>query len=220
MRHVFVETNWVVAYAAPAYQNIPAAIRLLESASRGEIALHLPSICISEARHPILQRYQVRDEADLVRRFILWGLDQQIVSRNEADPARLVLDRMEARVKNDLGKVDAVLESLKTCPGLEVFDMNQEMLVRCTELSFEKLDLKPFDQAILSAVLVHSKFLATKDERDLVFCELDGDLQPWDKQSNRKDRLAGLYDDAGVWVYGDFTLEAPPKPEGWAGGTA
>jgi hypothetical protein len=215
MRHVYVETNWVVAYAAPAYQNIPAATGLLERASRGELVLHLPSICISEARHPILQRYQVRNEADLVRRFILWGLDQEIVSGDEAERARVVLDRMETRVKNDLGNLDAVLESLKNRPGLEILDMSQEMLQKCTELSYAKLDLKPFDQAILSAVLVHSKSLGAKGESDLVFCELDGDLQPWDKENHRKDRLADLYDDARVWVYGDFILETPPMPDGW-----
>jgi hypothetical protein len=48
MRRVFVETNWVVAWAAPAHQKIPAALeQLLDRAASGELTLHLPAICIS-----------------------------------------------------------------------------------------------------------------------------------------------------------------------------
>jgi hypothetical protein len=32
MRHVFVETNWVAAYAAPGHHKIPAALERLNSA--------------------------------------------------------------------------------------------------------------------------------------------------------------------------------------------
>jgi len=41
MKHVFVETNWVVDYCAPAHQQALAAIRLLDSARSGAIQLHL-----------------------------------------------------------------------------------------------------------------------------------------------------------------------------------
>jgi len=44
---------------------------------------------------------------------------------------------------------------------------------------------------------------------DLAFCELDSDLQPWDKNGRTKQPLAALYDSAGVWVYGDFAMESP-----------
>ena len=50
---------------------------------------------------------------------------------------------------------------------------------------------------------------------ETVFCELDFHLQPWDKNSNRKDRLVELYDAARVWVYGDFLLQSPEKPAEW-----
>ena len=89
------------------------------------------------------------------------------------------------------------------------------MLERSLSLSYEKLDLEPFDQAILSAVLVHSERLAKHGENDFAFCELDSDLQPWDGNDNRKHRLADLYDKAGIWVYRDFLLETPEKPADW-----
>jgi hypothetical protein len=33
---------------------------------------------------------------------------------------------------------------------------------------------------------------------DLAFCELDSDLQPWDKNDRTKQPLMGLYDSAGM----------------------
>jgi len=50
---------------------------------------------------------------------------------------------------------------------------------------------------------------------DVSFCELDGDLQPWDKNGRIKQPITGLYDSAGVWVYGDFAMESPPRRPGF-----
>ena len=41
----------------------------------------------------------------------------------------------------------------------------------------------------------------------------DGDLQPWDKNGVSKQPLAGLYDSAAIWVYGDFAMQSPERPE-------
>ena len=67
---------------------------------------------------------------------------------------------------------------------------------------------------MLAAILVRSE-----GARDFAFCELDADLQPWDKHGSRKEPLAGFYDAAGVWVYADFVLKTPRRPDGWTGGT-
>jgi len=41
MQHVFVETNWLHDYAAPAHHKVPDAVTLLERARRGEFTLHI-----------------------------------------------------------------------------------------------------------------------------------------------------------------------------------
>ncbi|SRR5581483_2544279 len=219
MLHVFVETNWVVAYAAPAHHRvqIPAAADLLDRAAAGELTLHLPSICISEARRPLHYDFQVQATADRVRQFLLWARDEQHVTVEEDEITRRALDKMEGFVKRDLGRLEETLTSLQQKPGLNIFDITQEIAERCTELSFKSLGLKPFDQMILSAVLVRSKDLHDSGETDLAFCSLDADLQPWDRLRNPKALLKSLYDNARVWVYGDFLLQAPGKPEGWPG---
>lgn len=114
---------------------------------------------------------------------------------------------MESKVQADLGNLDEILENLKQRPGLEIFNISDEMYERCSALSFENLGLKPFDQAIFASILVRAEQLTAEGADDLIFCELDSDLQPWDKLNRRKDELADLYEQAGIRVYGDFLLE-------------
>jgi hypothetical protein len=213
MRHVFVETNWVVACAAPAHHKIPAALELLERAGSGELTLHLPVICISEVRRPILERFQSRNEADRVRQFLLWARDNKFVDANDEEAARRVLDQMEGRVRADLEKLDEALSSLSQAKGVATFHLSQSMLERCTHLSHAKLDLQPFDQAILAAILVRAEELIAEGVDQMDFCELDSHLQPWDKDSRPKRPLAELYERAGISVYGDFLLPVPEKAE-------
>jgi hypothetical protein len=87
--------------------------------------------------------------------------------------------------------------------------------VRCADLSYRNLKLEPFDQAILAAILVRGERLLAEGVEETAFCELDSDLQPWDKRGDPKERLAGMYDQARIWVYGDFLLQAPAKPHDW-----
>jgi hypothetical protein len=215
MRHVFVETNWVVACAAPAHHKIPAALGLLDRAASGELKLYLPAICISEARRPIFERFQSRHEADRVRQFLLWARDNRLVDANDEEATRRALDQMEGRIKADLEKLDEALESLKAAKGVETFNLSQLMLERCAGLSQAKLDLQPFDQAILAAILVRAEELHTQGIDQMDFCELDSHLQPWDKDSRLKQPLTELYNRARTWVYGDFLLQAPGKPADW-----
>lgn len=112
------------------------------------------------------------------------------------------------------------LESLSQDVALDAFPFSNAMLERTTSFSLEKLDLHPFDQAILAAVLVRSEVLRSEGESEFAFCALDSDLQPWDKGGGRKEPLIDFYDAAGVWVYGDFVLKTPRRPDGWTGGVA
>jgi len=74
------------------------------------------------------------------------------------------LDNLEARV-----------EGLKAEKGFHIFLLSTEMLERSISLATE-VDLKPFDNAILAAVLVRAHGLLNEGESDRAFCELDGDL--------------------------------------------
>ena len=75
MRHVFVETNWLVTLAAPSRNPIPAALELRDSARDGRIRIYLPACCISEAKKTIRQKFQPK-EADRLRSFVEWASEK------------------------------------------------------------------------------------------------------------------------------------------------
>lgn len=219
MLHVFIETNWVVDYAAPAHYRDSTAVQLLERARSGEFRLHLPSICLSEARPPIRDKPQSR-HVTTIRDFLKWAGKHALVAAEDGDATRRVLNLFQGRVRADLDELDHTLESLARESALDVFPLDTAMLEKTISLTFEKLVLGPFDQAVLAAVLVRSEVLRSEGETEFAFCELDAHLQPWDKENNRKEPLASLYDAAYVWVYGDFALKAPQQPGGWPGTAA
>ena len=85
------------------------------------------------------------------------------------------------------------------------------MLDLANQLSFTKVAQKPFDHAILAGILVSASRLWTQGGRGISFAEIDSDLQPWGARGAPKDDLRKLYDDAHIWVHGDFTLQFPPR---------
>jgi hypothetical protein len=141
---------------------------------------------LSEARRPIFKRFQSKNKADHVRQFLLWARDNKFVDAGDEEAARRVLDQMEGRVRADLEKLDEALEKLKAAKGVESFNLNEPMLELCASLSQAKLELQPFDQAILAAILVRGGELQGQGVDQMDFCELDADLQPWDKDSRPK----------------------------------
>jgi predicted nucleic acid-binding protein len=215
MKHVFVETNWVVEYGAPAHLRLTAALTLAQRAAAGDLRLYIPSVCLTEARHPIRKKFNPRSSANSVRSYLDWASTEGTLKARDIDTVRRGLDKYETTVLAELNRLEERLGLLRSHPGIEVFPLSEEMLVRAVELSIQNLDLRPFDQAILAAVLVRAQALRNLGADDISLCELDGDLQPWDKTGRSKQPLSALYDAAGVWVYGDFAMENPPKRPGF-----
>jgi predicted nucleic acid-binding protein len=214
MKHVFVETNWVVDYCAPAHRKGFAAAQLLDSARSGTLQLHLPSPCLAEAAGVIRKKFQPR-EPDAVREYLRWAKLNGHVDGGDESAARRVLDRFEKLVNDGLDTLDDRLSALRSEAGLEVSPLDEAMLERSVALAIEKLELKPFDNSILAAVLVRAEGLRQEGFLDLAFCELDWDLRPWDKNRRAKPALKRLYDHVHVWVYADFTLTTPEPPTVW-----
>jgi hypothetical protein len=80
------------------------------------------------------------------------------------------------------------------------------MLEFQVELGSMSLDLKPFDLAILAAILIKAVDLKSQGYEVFGFCELDSDLLPWDKNGVPKSRLRELYERFDLKVYTDFSL--------------
>jgi hypothetical protein len=215
-KHVFVETNWVVDCFAPAAFATGAALRLLQSANEAVISLHVPGICLSEARALMRRKFQPRNQADPLRSYIRWAKENRRIEPEAEAIVRRSLDQYESFVLSELDGLEQRIESLRNEKGVDVFPLTESMLELALNLGTKNLELRPFDSAILPAILTRGREikLAEKDA-ELSFCELDGDLQPWDKNGNRRPLLAQLYDDARLWVYGDFEMTAPLPPGDW-----
>jgi predicted nucleic acid-binding protein len=216
LQHVFVETNWLVECLAPAHHKEPAALDLLDKAKNGEVTLYLPSICLAECQRPIRDKFQVKPAADRVRKFLLWAKSNGTIESVQEETVRRTLVQMESLVKRDLDHLVDALKDLCCQKGVEVFHIEEDMWVRTTELSYLGLQLQPFDQAILASILIKAEKLQKQGLAGVAFCEVDSDLQPWDRTGEAKEPLVRLYAQASIWVYGDFLMQRPKMPEDWS----
>jgi hypothetical protein len=91
-------------------------------------------------------------------------------------------------------------------PYLHLFSLSEQMLERQVAIGALNLALKPFDLAILAAVLVKAEELFVANNEEVYFCELDSDLHPWDKSGSPKAIIKKLYDDSHIRVYENFDL--------------
>jgi hypothetical protein len=216
MRHVFVETNWLVAIAAPTYNAPPAALELLADAIEKRIRIYVPACCIGEAKKTIRQKFQPKD-TDRLRSYIRWALEQKLVDEKTAESGRAILSSFVDRVTSELSAIDDRLRSITSTAGLEIMRLDDAVLTMSLELHFKDIELSEFDRAVLASVLIKGRSLRESGNADFNFCELDSKLWPWEKGAPGRPRLElqKLYDHAGVWVYSDFTLTTPERPEGF-----
>ncbi len=213
MRHVFLETNWLIAVAGPARNPPPAALDLLASAQQGRIRIYIPACCIGEARKTIRQKFRPK-EADRLRSYVRWAMEKEIIDAQTAESARTVLSKFEGSVNSELARLNDTLRDIATARGVEIVRLDDDVLDMSLELHFKEIELSEFDRAALAAVLIKGQSLRSSGEADVNFCDLDSNLWPWEKGTGRpRGELRQLYDDAAVWVYSDFTLTTPERPE-------
>jgi hypothetical protein len=213
--HVFVESNWIFGYAAPAHHRSQEAVELLDRVQSGEFTLQIPNCCIGEARKAILEKCQPRKEAGAIREFLAHAESSNQLTKNDAAIVRTHLQKYEQSIQRDLRQLGEKLRALGSLPHVKLFGLDGEMLRRATELELAGIHLKPYDQAILAGILVSAERLWHSGERSLSFCETDSHLQPWHEYGVAKVPLRDAYDRAHVWVYGDFTLTRPPRRPGF-----
>jgi hypothetical protein len=213
MKHVFVETNWVVDLCAPAHHRQHAAERLAARAREKEVQLHLPAICLREAVHVLSQRF--KPKGDDLKAFRKWALEKGKITVDESRAAVRFIETYERALREDLLTIEQRIDELVSSGLADIFALSDPMLNRT--FSLRAIELEPFDESILAAILVKAEDLQADGAVDLSFCELDGDLKPWDRGGNLRQPLCRIYDEARIWVYGDFDMRWPEKRAGWPG---
>ncbi|AGY58844.1 hypothetical protein GKIL_2598 [Gloeobacter kilaueensis JS1] len=171
-RAVFVETNWVVDVVAPAHLQSPEAVQLLSRATTGEFILCIPAICLAEARETIPRRFAPRSRSEDFRKFVKWARDERRISRADSDAAFRIFEQFDMLVENELKKVSERLAYLTRNSALNIFPLSEPMLERQITIGAMDLSLKPYDLAILAAVLVKSEELRREGHSWFGFCEL------------------------------------------------
>ena len=184
---------------------------MLEDAQLGKLHLHLPAICLIEARKVIGER-TLRDELTALREHVRGAREAGECSSVVADLVFSRLSSFEAFVQKEKRDAPGRIAALRDEPALRVFPLDESMLEMSLQIaSTAAVYLQSFDLSILAAILVAGRELLAQGH-ELSFCTLDRDLQPWDRNGQSKRALQGLYDNAGIWVYRDFLLATPKRP--------
>jgi hypothetical protein len=178
--------------------------------------LYIPAICFPEARETTRRRFTPRSRSEDLREFVKWARDENQLTENSADVAFRVFETFNNSVENELRRIPDRLNELARNSFLRVFPLSELMLDRQVSIGTLEIFLKPFDLAILAAVLVKAEELGREGHSWVGFCELDSDLQPWDKRGNPDPILSDLYKNSCIWVYGDFLADdVEDLPDGW-----
>src|SRR6266568_797599 len=152
-RHLFVETNWLHDYAAPAHHKVPAAVTLFERAQQGDFILHIPNVSFAEARHSIQARCQPVDGPG-IHRYIRWAHKNGELNEEKAEGAHRLAERYVQDISKQLSAVPTILQEVAGFSCVRVFALDDEMLNLANELALSRAAQKPFDHAILAGILV------------------------------------------------------------------
>jgi hypothetical protein len=206
MINVFVESNWVYEYCAPAHRRTRNAEALVVRAEAGEIRLLVPAICLREGAAAV--RTKCQPKLTEVREYRRLAASEGRLPRDKSDVVVEFLDHFDRHVRDDLAAIDERLDALLQTNGVEVFGLDDAILSRVLELRKvpDVAVLKAFDESILAAVLVKAEALRSRGVADIRFCCLDEDLRPWTKKGQPKPGLTDLYRAAGVTFVDDLSV--------------
>jgi predicted nucleic acid-binding protein len=197
MKHVFVETNFLVSLLRP----FPAqdALALFARNDGVDLRLYIPWCSQAEARRTLTGIIKADlGFTDTMMDFVLrrWLPDRTLFDKREIDKVKTLADadRREALSTLDQRIRDAVGHMTRIDPSPAV--------VARTLQVFAVKALKPFDEMVLGAVLATATELYGAGEREILFCELDGDL------ATEHPPLVREYEACGLALLHDFNVPA------------
>ena len=120
IRHLFVETNWLHDYAAPAHHKVPAAVTLLERAQRGDFILHIPNLSFAEARQSIQMKCQPVDGPG-IHRYIRWAHRNRELNDEGAERAHRLAESYVQDIRGELSAVPAILKKVSELSCVKMF---------------------------------------------------------------------------------------------------
>ncbi len=110
MKHVFVETNWVFEFCAPAHRSTPEAQDLAARAGRGELVLHVPAVSLREGANAIRQKCQPK--ATELQEFRRWAAANGKLNTQTNSEAIRFLGAYVASVQADMTTLEDRIDGI------------------------------------------------------------------------------------------------------------
>lgn len=169
MKHVFVETNFLIELTRPVPTERLRARQLQERAGRGELKLYVPWCALVEAKRTLGRIIQ--DDYAFRR-----GLERYAASKRlQAQVRSLLAQSKEEAIEAEFTRE----ERLNSCCRDAELILPTRQVVEKTLALHPVKSLKPFDEMILGAVLSRAEELKSLGEQDLWFCSLNSaDFRP------------------------------------------
>lgn len=173
MKHVFLETNWIISFLAPAWFHDATAASLLQRHLDGAIRIYVPVVAIHEARKklPNWSPKQVKDFDNLANWLVQGKLELAQDLKEARERGHSALQAFEKNWQHRL------LELCKTLEG-SIFPYRESSMELQIELAKKPIHLDPFDQAILCSVVSEALLIRGADSgAEVLFCTKDSHLQ-------------------------------------------
>lgn len=197
MKHVFVETNFLIDLARPLANRKAEA--LLDHQNKGIIALYVPWCSVSEAKRTLIRI--IAEDLDFSDKLMSFAVKSYLADRTKFDIGELqkLIKLAGIAKKEALRNKETRIDDLAA--QMTVIRPSQAVVDKTLHL-FDTKSLKPFDEMALGAILTRAAELYAEGERELYFCTLDKkDLGP-----GKDSPLQAAYDDCGLVFRSDFTL--------------
>lgn len=178
MKHVFVETNFLIEVARPCPDE--AALRLLNR-HHVDLLLYVPWCSLTEARRT-LERV-VDDDLNFEKAMLKFARHERLADHDRDAMGTLQKFAARAREVRRVAKagIDSNVDQL--AHRLEVIPPSPDIVAETLRIWTAKR-LPPFDEMVLGAVVAAAFALYQRGERKLFFCNLNkSDFSPADRSN-------------------------------------
>lgn len=172
MKQVFVETNWIVDCLAPVWFHNATATSLLQRHLDRVVEIHVPVVAIHEARKQLSKFSPSRVQE--IHNLTHWLVEHQ---PDLLEPLNRAIAKGQSELQAFEKTREQRLTELHKTLGSAVFPYREEAMLLQVELAKERIQLKPFDQAILCSVVAEAQLSRENDaSAETVFCTRDSDF--------------------------------------------
>lgn len=176
MKHVFVETNFLIGVARPCPQE--AAERLLRR-NGNDVTLYIPWCSATEARRTI--HHIIDDDLGFDQAMLKFAVRELLPAGDHATLGALNAFAKRAREARRVAKAaaDSTIDGLVR--HMQIIPPSPDVVAETLRIWTVK-NLPPFDEMVLGAVVAKAAELHGSGEREIYFCNLNkSDFSPHDR---------------------------------------